>query len=148
MSQTIAEVSLIPQTELSSAKRALLDKWRRGQPAKPTGGVIPRRNGSHPAPLSFGQQQLWFFDQLQPGSALYNVPVAMRLSGSLEVPALQKALDSIVVRHEILRTRFGGDGPEPLQYVDPARPVALCLFDLRQLPQEARDSEAKRLVAE
>src|SRR5580700_2294392 len=66
------------------------------------------------SPLSFAQQRLWFLDRLVPDSALYNVPLAARLLGALNVPALEKALQKIVARHETLRTRFEtrGDTPE------------------------------------
>jgi amino acid adenylation domain-containing protein len=61
-------------------------------------------------PLSFGQQRLWFLDQLHPRSALYNVVSALRLEGDLDVATLRRALDEIVRRHEILRTTFGSEG--------------------------------------
>src|SRR3954451_10790234 len=57
-------------------------------------------------PTSFAQDRLWFADQLEPGSALYNIPAAFRLSGPLDVPVLERALDEIVDRHEALRTTF------------------------------------------
>ncbi|MEH2337086.1 amino acid adenylation domain-containing protein [Nostoc sp.] len=57
-------------------------------------------------PLSFAQQRLWFLDKLQPNSAFYNVPIALRLVGTLEVAALQQSLQEIIHRHEALRTNF------------------------------------------
>ena len=57
-------------------------------------------------PLSYAQQRLWFIDQLEPGSATYNIPFAVRLSGELDEQALQKSLNEIVQRHEVLRTSF------------------------------------------
>ena len=57
-------------------------------------------------PLSFAQQRLWFLHQMDPSNAAYNMPLAFRLSGQLEVEALQWSLDEIVRRHEILRTTF------------------------------------------
>src|SRR5262249_44871710 len=57
-------------------------------------------------PLSFAQQRLWFIDQLEPGSAAYNIPIAVRLEGELKVEALRKAIEEEVRRHEVLRTRF------------------------------------------
>src|SRR3569833_204112 len=97
-------------TELSSAKQALLAKWLRK--GNESGGVaenaIPRRQGSGPAPLSLEQQRLWFFNQLEPGSPLYNMPIASRLRGPLNPAALQQAMDAVVARHEALRARFVG----------------------------------------
>src|SRR6266536_3530341 len=70
-------------------------------------------------PLSFAQERLWFLDQLAPGLALYNVPVALRLRGRLEVGVLRRALSRVVARHEALRTRFGSVRGVPYQLIDP-----------------------------
>jgi amino acid adenylation domain-containing protein/FkbH-like protein len=68
-------------------------------------------------PLSFAQQRLWFLDHLVPNSPLYNVPLVARLKGALNVPALDKALQSIVARHEVLRTCFECQAETPTQLV-------------------------------
>ena len=57
-------------------------------------------------PLSFAQQRLWFLDQLEPNSAFYNIPAAVRLSGPLNLAALERTFTEIIRRHEALRTRF------------------------------------------
>ena len=71
---------------------------------------IPRRsrgqNGSHPLPLSFAQQRLWFLDQLSPQSTAYNLCTTFSFTGPLNTVALEKSLGEIVRRHEILRTTF------------------------------------------
>jgi amino acid adenylation domain-containing protein/FkbH-like protein len=69
------------------------------------------------SPLSFAQQRLWFLDQLEPNTALYNVPLVARLRGTLNVPLLEQSLQSIVARHEALRTRFECQGETPVQVV-------------------------------
>ncbi|HEU0077583.1 MAG TPA: condensation domain-containing protein, partial [Longimicrobiaceae bacterium] len=74
---------------------------------------------------SFGQQRLWFLDQLEPGGALYNLPAAIRLRGELDVAALERALAEIVARHEALRTVFAADGEEVVQVI--ARHAGLAL---------------------
>ena len=71
-------------------------------------------------PLSFAQQRLWFIDQLEPGSAMYNMPTALRLSGELRWAALAQALSEIVRRHEALRTRFEVSEGEPSQVIEAA----------------------------
>jgi len=96
--------------------------------------MAPARR-DRPLPLSFGQQRLWFLDQLEPGSTEYNVPVPIWLGGALDVPALSAALDAVVARHEVLRTRLvlAPDGVGH-QVVDPAAPVPLPVADVSDLP--------------
>ena len=64
-------------------------------------------------PLSFAQERIWFWDQVEPNSPLYNLPVAMRVRGDLDVDALRKSLDLIVARHEALRTTFVSEAGRP-----------------------------------
>ncbi|MFL6284301.1 MAG: amino acid adenylation domain-containing protein, partial [Pyrinomonadaceae bacterium] len=100
------------------------------------------------APLSFAQQRLWFIDRLEGGSAFYNSPAAVRLSGALEVEALRRTLCEIVRRHEALRTRFVEAGGEPRQVVEPASGIALPVTDLSHLAEAEREAEATRLAGE
>ncbi|HEX6903704.1 MAG TPA: amino acid adenylation domain-containing protein [Thermoanaerobaculia bacterium] len=100
-------------------------------------------------PLSFGQQRLWFLDQLERGTAAYNMPSAVRLRGTLDPGVLAGGLTAMVERHEALRTVFllpeGED--EPVQHILPAAPVPLPLVDLDSLPRGAREAESRRLAA-
>ncbi|MBV9774490.1 MAG: amino acid adenylation domain-containing protein, partial [Gemmatimonadetes bacterium] len=105
------------------------------------------RDGS-PFPLSFGQQRLWFIDQFQPGSPLYNMPFALRVRGVLDEAALERSLDELVRRHETLRTVFPASGDDPVQVILPAGPVALPRVDLRGLAADARDAELLRRAGE
>ena len=132
---------------LSSAKQALLAKWlRNGSVNSRNSGEkpIPRRQSNGPVPLSLEQQRLWFFNQLEPGSPLYNMPIASRLRGALNPQALQQAMDAVVTRHEALRTRFVGQ--EPAQTIDPPSTVPMLYFDVRNFPAEQRETEARRLL--
>ena len=86
--------------------------------------------GSEPTVLSFAQQRLWFLDQLEPGSARYNIPSAFMISGPLNSAALQAALDTVVSRHDSLRTVFVSDGEEPMQLVHSTLRVPLTFADL------------------
>jgi hypothetical protein len=69
---------------------------------------------------------LWFLDQLQPGSAAYNLPVAVRLAGALDIDALRRALAEVVRRHEALRTTFAARDGEPVQVIAAAAPLELA----------------------
>ncbi len=76
---------------------------------------IVRADRSGPLVASFAQQRLWFLDQLEPGSAAYNIPTAVQLDGRLDVEALRRALEEVVRRHEVLRTTFASNGGIPTQ---------------------------------
>ncbi|MDH6626449.1 natural product biosynthesis luciferase-like monooxygenase protein [Streptomyces sp. LBL] len=99
-----------------------------------------------PAPLSYAQQRLWFLDQLQPGSAVYNVPLGYDITGPLHRTALEQALTEVVRRHEILRTAFRSTGGTPHQVVLPPAPVSIPVVDLTA-PGRSAD-EAARLADE
>ncbi|HJU38912.1 MAG TPA: amino acid adenylation domain-containing protein, partial [Tahibacter sp.] len=85
-----------------------------------------------PLVLSYAQQRLWFIDQLDRGSARYNMPVALRLRGALDVAALQGALDTLVARHEVLRTVYAQIGGEAVQVIRPATSVPVAVVDLSE----------------
>ncbi|WP_030345991.1 non-ribosomal peptide synthetase [Streptomyces sp. NRRL S-1022] len=117
------------------------------EPAPDTGGDAVRPAGrDRPLPLSFGQQRMWFLDQLEPGTHEYVVPLALRLTGPLDTVALRHALDELSERHEVLRTRYRSEGGEPVQIVDPAGPVDFTLTDLTDAPDAGR--RARTLVEE
>ncbi|MFP2910880.1 amino acid adenylation domain-containing protein, partial [Pyxidicoccus sp. 3LFB2] len=97
-------------------------------------------------PLSFSQQRLWFLEQLAPDSAFYNVPAAVRLTGPLDVPALEQSFEALMGRHESLRTTFRAEGGLPVQVVSPAGRVTLHVVDLSGRPDSEREQEARRLT--
>ena len=86
------------------------------------------RGGS--LPLSFAQQRLWFIDQLEPGSPLYNIPAALRVEGPLDAAVLARCLGEVVRRHEALRTVFATREGAPVQVIQPALPFLLPVVDL------------------
>jgi amino acid adenylation domain-containing protein len=97
-------------------------------------------------PLSFAQQRLWFLDQFEPHSALYNQATAFRVSGALDVNALRESLRQVVRRHEALRTTFGVDEGEPFQIIHPEWNGDLQITDLSALPPAEREDESIKLA--
>ncbi|MEJ0096570.1 MAG: amino acid adenylation domain-containing protein [Methylocella sp.] len=95
-------------------------------------------------PLSFAQQRLWFLNQLEAGSAFYNMPAAVRLTGKLDVEALRRTLNEIVRRHEALRTRFASVDGAPTQIIAAALELALPLTDLSELPAAEAEGRAQQ----
>ncbi|MEV0219300.1 amino acid adenylation domain-containing protein, partial [Streptomyces sp. NPDC050704] len=102
---------------------------------------IPRADRAAPLPLSYGQQQMWFLSRLEPDSPEYLVPLVLRLRGALDTDALDRAWQSLLERHEILRTRYVLEGDEPAQLVDAPRPLPLDR-------SEAADDDAARALVE
>ncbi|WP_264312050.1 non-ribosomal peptide synthase/polyketide synthase [Pseudomonas putida] len=102
--------------------------------------IVPARQGLARIPLSFAQQRLLFLWQLEPDSPAYNVPMAVRLKGALDLTVLQQALDALVSRHESLRTRFVSDEGEFHQDMLDACPLVLDVV-------ECQDDEAALSVA-
>ncbi|HEY8228436.1 MAG TPA: amino acid adenylation domain-containing protein [Pyrinomonadaceae bacterium] len=99
-------------------------------------------------PLSFAQERLWFFDQLEPNSAAYNISRVLRLTGTLDRHALQRSLDTIVERHEVLRTSFLVDEGRPVLSIAPRATVEIPLFDLSDQPSTAREEKVNKLARE
>ncbi|MFE5792220.1 amino acid adenylation domain-containing protein [Streptomyces sp. NPDC056503] len=95
--------------------------------AEPPAGAV----GGNAGLLSVGQERLWFLDQLEPGDPAYNIPYVLRLSGDLDAGALGRALDSVVARHEALRSRFPAADGRPSAVVEDPAPGFLDLRDLR-----------------
>ena len=99
-------------------------------------------------PLSFAEERLWFIDKLEPGLSVYNVPEAFRLKGQLDVMSLERSINEIVRRHEILRTTFSEVDGRPVQVVAPELQVTLAIEDLSHFPASGREQEARRLASD
>jgi hypothetical protein len=91
---------------------------------------------------------LWFLDQLQPNSAFYNIPLALRLSGQLNIAALQSSINAIIQRHEALRTNFTTQEGQPVQVIASTLNCQLQVVNLLHLRESDREIEAQRLVNE
>ncbi len=109
-----------------------------------TAPPIGRVERSRPLPLSFAQQRLWFLDQWRPGSSFYNIPIAVRVVGTLDAPALERVVNEVVRRHEVLRTTFVAADGEPMQVIAPSLTMPLPVVDLGTLPEVRREAEARR----
>ncbi len=112
--------------------------------AAPT--LITPADRSAALPLSFAQQRLWFFDQLASGTALYNVPLLFTLHGRLDPALLQQSLNTLVQRHESLRTRVATPDGRPVAQIDPTVSVPLTQVDLRPLPVAERPQATQHLL--
>ncbi|MCC5667070.1 amino acid adenylation domain-containing protein [Nostoc sp. CHAB 5784] len=96
--------------------------------------TIPKRPDTEDIPLSFAQQRLWFIQQLEPTSSVYNVPCVLRLRGVLQVSALEKSLNELRRRHETLRTCFTTNAQkQPIQVITPWEPLALPIIDISEI---------------
>ncbi|HEV3050732.1 MAG TPA: condensation domain-containing protein, partial [Longimicrobium sp.] len=101
-----------------------------------------------PLPLSFAQERLWFIDRLEAGSAVYNIPVAWRLRGVLDLAALERALGEIVRRQQSLRTIFGDVEEVPVQVIAPFGGFVLPVEDLSALGDADREAAVERRAGE
>jgi amino acid adenylation domain-containing protein len=113
--RTVAAIARLLELAPSSSTSA-------GEPLHPT-----KRTGAEP--LSFAQQRLWMLDQLTPDSPAYNLVWTVALRGPLQLPALRRALEQVVARHEILRTRYARRGAAPAQIIDEEIAVELPVTD-------------------
>jgi amino acid adenylation domain-containing protein len=99
-------------------------------------------------PASFAQQRLWFLEQLEPGTAAYNLPRAFRINGPLDVEVLTRAFQMVVQRHASLRTVFDSVDGEARQVVLSDVDVSIPIIDLPDIPEAERESEALRIASE
>ncbi|MDF6045872.1 condensation domain-containing protein [Streptomyces sp. JH14] len=109
---------------------------------------VPRSTVPGPGPLSWTQESLWFEEQLRPGGAAYNMPVLLRISGPLDTGVLQRAVDSVVARHAVLRSRFSLVDGAPVQTTAPGARVVVREADLSAVSEasalESAMQETKR----
>ncbi|WNG58276.1 amino acid adenylation domain-containing protein [Archangium gephyra] len=101
-----------------------------------------------PPPLGFAQQRLWFLEQLQPGNTAYNIPVALRLEGPLDTAALERALEEVVRRHEVLQATIESRGGEPVLHLSGRVSLPLTPVDLSALDEDTRSERVERFTSE
>jgi len=105
--------------------------------------ILPRTKDTE-LPLSFAQQRLWFLDQLQPNSALYNIPMVLHFRGNLNQKALEQSLQEICDRHEVLRTNFVTIDGQPTQVIQTTRET-ISVVDLQDLPIHEQAEKTQQL---
>lgn len=108
---------------------------------------IPARPKGEPAPLSPGQHQMWVIDQMTPGNPAYNVAVAYRIGGNLNVSALEEGFNKIIERHIAWRTTFRENGSDAIQEIHPACAIQIRVTSLEHLPHDEREVKARALAA-
>jgi len=135
-------------SQMSVSKRALLAHWLHGEhrPLANVDEVITRRATFSPVALSFAQQRLWFLSQLEPESVIYNIPNAIRLQAFIDVPILERAVNEVIQRHEILRTSIANHGGVACQVIAEQLCLPLTVIDLQDRAETEREGEAQRLV--
>ncbi|HVR95770.1 MAG TPA: amino acid adenylation domain-containing protein, partial [Thermoanaerobaculia bacterium] len=107
---------------------------------------IARQTAAGSWPVSFSQERLWIVDQMEVESAFNNICSAVRLTGALRVATLEAALQQVVARHDALRATFSRQDGQLAQTIAASRWTALPVIDLRALPEESREPEARRLI--
>jgi len=109
--------------------------------------ILPQSRKSNTFPLSFAQQRLWFFEQLTPGNFTYHSLAGVRLTGTLDARSLDRSLNELVKRHEVLRTAFKTINGQPVQAIASNLELKILEIDLRSLPETERSREVERLIA-
>ncbi|MFF6835832.1 amino acid adenylation domain-containing protein [Streptomyces sp. NPDC012438] len=132
----------------STARAELLQRRLRGLTKVKHSDEIATVSRDGELPPSFAQRRLWVLDQIRPGGTEYLMALQLRLPGLLDEEALRRALDEIVARHEVLRTRYVTVDGEPLQVIDAPGAVAFTRLDLSGSDREAAERRFAELVAE
>ena len=130
---------------LSSEREALLRDRLRGEVRS---RAIPKRLDEVPAPLSYGQERLWFLHQLEPRSPAYNRPLGLRLIGEIDIKAIESSLNKIVMRHESLRSSVGMENGVPVLRIANDLKIQIPMRDLVEVPVDMREREARRIASE
>jgi amino acid adenylation domain-containing protein len=118
------------------------------QKARPAAPQEKRRKSEYEAPLSFAQQRLWFFEQLMPGSVVYNMLMPIPLPFAVDAPILLDAVNEIVARHDVLRATFRSVDGKPVQAIAPGLKLEMPVGDLRGLAPDERESAIARFLNE
>jgi hypothetical protein len=108
--------------------------------------IVPRGREQSLLPLSFAQERLWFLNQVGLAQNAYNMPMALRLEGRLDVKALQRSLAELIRRHEVLRTHLQAVGGSPFQIIDAPGTFVLEIRDLSAIDLPDRNSQVRTVI--
>jgi amino acid adenylation domain-containing protein/FkbM family methyltransferase len=145
----VFDVNLEPQVLFENPTIAALSKvLKKDKDSGMSIQQIEHRKQLDPLPLSFAQEALWFLDQLAPGIPVYNVSDVIRIHGSYDKIAMNKAIKELTSRHEILRTSFPHSNGRPMQVVMSTIELTLSELDLSDLPNKEREEEWMRVLKE
>ncbi|WP_036964809.1 condensation domain-containing protein, partial [Pseudoalteromonas sp. NJ631] len=134
-------------TKIKQDKDKIIE-WLRKNNSQPEVNITKVDHPNGLCLTSYSQQRLWFIDKLQGGSAEYNMPLAFKVAGQLDLDIVQAVFHTILARHEILRTVYVADGGDTLQHI---RSIDECVFsveveDLTHLTGEMLESQVKMIV--
>ncbi|MFZ4470989.1 MAG: condensation domain-containing protein, partial [Pirellula sp.] len=110
--------------------------------------TIARTTLAKDVPVSFGQERMWFLNQFEPDTAAYNRPTVLHFHGPLDITLLERSLNEILRRHQVLRTVYRQEANRPVQEVRDPTPIEIAVIDLQGVPASAREAEAERLARE
>jgi amino acid adenylation domain-containing protein len=133
---------------LSAAKQVLLERRLAKMRDAVSSPTIARTSLAKDVPMSFGQERMWFLNQFEPGSAAYNRPTVLHFQGPLDITILERSLNEILRRHQVLRTVYRQEAGRPIQEVREPTPIEIAVVDLQGVPVSAREAEAERLARE
>ncbi|REJ78556.1 MAG: non-ribosomal peptide synthetase [Acidobacteria bacterium] len=142
-----ANISDIFGFETVEALSSRIDKLKTGLDPVDLEVRIRKLSRKGAVPLSPGQERIWFFEQLNPGTAVYNVPAAFRLEGDLDADALEAAIQSVVAKHPILRSVFGAVEGQPFQTPGAGQLPELANIDLAGLDSEEKEPRLREILA-
>ena len=138
----------LPGASANDPKRALLERLLQKNAVASVHLLEPSsaRRVGEATPLSYAQERMWFLQQWEPASPIYNLTRAYRLIGPLDDALLARCLDAIARRHESLRTTFTDGDVEPRQLISPTSTPAMATIELRRLPGQIGRASCRERV--
>lgn len=146
------EISDVLMEELRASKEQIIAYLQDYESHRDNTWLIPIRSvdNTEPQPLSYSQRRLWFIEQFEPGSTQYNLPAVYLFEGDFDVDAAEHAINQIIDRHQILKTRFFSEQGEGMQQVWSAPAFAFGQYDVSATvqPEEAARSKLNDLISQ